>query len=385
MSAHSVVGALPVAALLSTALGWAADPGISDTRILIGQCAAFSGPAQALGNGMRLGLEASLDQVNTSGGINGRTVELVTADDGYEPAACADGTRTLITTSQVFCLAGYVGTPTAKAALPVLREHRVPLIGLFTGAMAFRAPVDPLVFNLRASYDDETGHLVDHLTTDLHAARIAVLYQNDAFGEAGLNGTSKALERLHLTVAATGSFERNTTEIQPALATIQAAKPDAVLMIGPYKPVATFIQEARATGLTCPLATISFVGTENLIALAGPVGEGVIITQVVPDPTDPAIPLVREFHAALQAVKAGAKPTYLGLEGYASGKLLCLGLQRAGRDLSRAGLIAALDALPPTDLGGLTVAFTSTDHQASDAIYLTRVDGGKATTVEHLR
>jgi len=331
---------------------------------------------------MNLGLRAAFAETPQ---VHGRTVELVAVDDGYDPDKCVDATAGLIEQRKVFCLAGLVGTPTAKAALPVAIEAQVPVVGLFTGAMALRQPPSPLVFHVRASYDDETELLVERLTADLGAKRIAVFYQNDAFGQAGLSGTKKALEKRGMAVAGIGAFERNTVAVQTGLAAVQAATPDAVVMVGPYKPVATFVKEARAKGLTCPLATISFVGTENLIVEAGANSDGLIISQVVPSPADPALPVALAYRAALAKVDAAAKPSYVSFEGYITGRVLLAGLDKAGAEPTRQGLVAGLAGLQGHDLGGLAISYGAERRVALDRVWLTRVTGGTAAGITSLK
>ncbi len=362
-----------------------AAEGLTDSQILIGQCAAISGPAAGLGTGMQLGLKACIEAVNTKGGVQGRTLKLITVDDAYDPDKCVDGTLKLLEESKVFCLAGYVGTPTGKAVVPLVTEKKTPLVGLFTGAMAFRTPVSHYIFNLRASYNDETELLVERLVADLGAKRIAVLYQNDAFGQSGLDGVNKALTKRQMPLAAKGSFERNTVAVKSGLALVMAGNPEAVIMVGPYKPIATFVKEARAAGLSVPLATISFVGTESLITELGDAATGLIISQVVPSPDDASIAVVKEYQAALKAVAADAKPTYVSLEGYLSGKVLVQGLDAAGKTPTREGLVEALEGLKQVDLGGMSITFAKDNHQAQSQVHLTKVAGGKAVAVTTLK
>jgi ABC-type branched-subunit amino acid transport system substrate-binding protein len=355
-----------------------AEDGITDKAVLVGQCAALEGPAAGLGTGMHQGMKACFDAVNAAGGVNGRTLTLVAVDDGYDPDKCIDGTVKLIEEDKVFALAGYVGTPTVKAALPVISDKKVPLVGLFTGAMIFRQPVNRYVFSLRASYNDETEMLVEHLVKDLGVGKIAVFYQNDSFGQSGLAGVEKALAKRSLAVVGKGTFERNTLAVKSGLAAVVASAPEAVVMVGPYKPIAAFVKEARAAGLAVPLATISFVGTENLIKELADAANGLIISQVVPSPDDAAIPLVKEYREAIAKSFPDAAPSYVGLEGFVTGKLFALGLAKAGAAPTREGLADALEGLAASDLGGMTVKFGKDDHQASDLVFLTQVSGGKA-------
>ena len=351
----------------------------------IGQACALDGPAKGLGIGMHLGLCAALEEANAAGGVHGRKLALVAKDDGYDPDKCIDAVGKLVEDDKVFCLAGFVGTPTAKAALPIAIEAGVPVVGLFTGAMFLRSPPQKLVFNVRSSYDDETEVLVERLGADLGAKRIAVFHQNDSFGQAGLAGATKALEKRSLKVAATGTFERNTVAVQTGLAAMLAAKPDAIIMVGPYKPLAVFVKEARAAGLTCPLATISFVGTESLIAELGPAADGLVISQVVPSPSDAALPLAKAYQAALAKVQADVKPSYVSFEGYITGRVLLAGLDKTGADPTRERLVASLEGLSSLDLGGFSVSFAADRRQASDKVWLTRVTAGAAKPVDSLK
>jgi ABC-type branched-subunit amino acid transport system substrate-binding protein len=357
--------------------GGPADDGVKPTEILIGQCAALSGPAAGLGTGVQLGLKAALDEVNEKGGVGGRKIILKSLDDAYEPEKCVECTGKLIEEEKVFALAGYVGTPTTKVAVPIVQESKVPLIGAFTGAMLLRDPVQRYVFNIRASYDDETESLVQYLTSQ-GVKKIAVFYQNDSFGQAGLSGVEKALAKRKMSMAGKGSFERNTLAVKTGLVAVMTAEPDAIIMVGPYKPTAEFVRQAHAAGLKSSLATISFVGTENLIADLGADSEGLLISQVVPPPSDPAIRLTREYLAALKKSAPSASPSYVSYEGYVNGRSLIVALEKAGPSLTREKLVEALDGISNLDLGGMKLSFSPQSHQASNAVFLTRVKAGKA-------
>jgi ABC-type branched-subunit amino acid transport system substrate-binding protein len=376
-------GFVAVAALIS-ALGIlpglvaAADPGIKDDEILIGQCAALTGPAQGLGAGMNAGLKAAFDEANSKGGIHGRLIRLLADDDGYDPDKCVDCTARMIEDKGVFALAGYVGTPTGKVAAPMAQEDKIPLVGLFTGAMLLRDPVQRYVINIRASYDDETEALVEHLTENRAFQKIAVFYQNDSFGFSGLSGVEKALTRRKLAVVGKGSFERNTLDVKGGLAAVMAGAPDAVVIVAPYEPTAAFVRAAREAGLKAQLATISFVGTESLIAQLGAASEGTIISQVVPSPTDTMLTLSRDYRSALQKSAPTASPSYVSFEGYVGGRVLVAALDQAGKDLSREKLIDTFHGMSKLELGGMIISFSPSNHQGSNAVYITTVKDGKA-------
>jgi ABC-type branched-subunit amino acid transport system substrate-binding protein len=262
----------------------------------------------------------------------------------------------------------------------MVQEAKVPLIGAFTGAMLLRDPVQRYVFNIRASYDDETETLVAYLTKK-GAKKLAVFYQNDSFGQAGLSGVEKALTKRGMTVAAKGSFERNTLAVKTGLAAVMAGEPDAIVIVGPYKPTAEFVRQARSAGVKAEMATISFVGTENLIADLGAESEGVLISQVVPSPADTSHRLTREYLAALKKTAPDAVPSYVSFEGYVNGRVLVAGLAKAGADSTREQLVDALNSTTNVDLDGIKISFSAQNHQASNAVYLTRVASGKATPV----
>jgi branched-chain amino acid transport system substrate-binding protein len=359
----------------------AADPGIKDDEILIGQCAALTGSAQGLGTGMKIGLQAAFDEANAKGGIHGRQIRLLAEDDGYDPDKCVDCTGRMIEDKGVFALAGYVGTPTGKVAAPMVQEDKIPLVGLFTGAMLLRDPVQRYVINIRASYDDETEALVAYLTKNRAPQKIAVFYQNDSFGFSGLSGVEKALTRRKLALVGKGSFERGTLDVKGGLAAVMAGAPDAVVIVAPYEPTAAFVRAAREAGLKAQLATISFVGTESLIAQLGAASEGTIISQVVPSPTDGTLALSRDYRSALQKSAPLASPTYVSFEGYVGGRVLIAALDQAGKDLSREKLIDTFHGMSKLELGGMVFSFSPSNHQGSNAVYITTVKDGKAQPI----
>jgi ABC-type branched-subunit amino acid transport system substrate-binding protein len=338
---------------------------------VFGQSAAFEGPAAALGLGMRQGILAAFAEANTAGGVNGRKLELVTYDDGYEPEKAIANTNKLMNEDKVFALVGEVGTPTSKAVQPIATEAQVPFIGPFTGAGFLRSPDLGNVINVRASYDQETEAWVEHLTGDLGIKRIAILYQDDSFGRAGLSGLMKALNKRGMELAAEGTYERNTTAVKTALLSIRKAKPEAVVMVGAYKPCAEFIKLAHRVKMEAVFVNISFVGSNALAKELGKDGEGVVVTQVVPLPTDTSLPLVAQYHAALKAADPKAEPGFVSLEGYMVGKLVIQALEKTGDLVTRAGLLAAIREVGTFDLGGVTLSYGPNDNQGMDKVFLT--------------
>ena len=352
-----------------------ADDGISATEVRIGMANAQSGPAAGLGKGVKAGAEAYLARVNAHGGVNGRKVVLVSRDDGYEPARAAAATEALIQTDNVFALFGYVGTPTSSAAVPIASKAQVPYLFPFTGAEFLRSPVNKWVFNVRASYFDETDAMVQHLIKDLHVQKIAMFIQDDAFGEAVKGGVARALFKRNMKIQAETRFKRNTLEVDAGLQAMKQAQPEAIIFAGTYTQLAAIMKKAKAAGLTARFLTVSFIGTENFIAAAGPDGDGVYITQVMPSPQDPSRGLVKNYLADMKGASVG----YASLEGYVGAMVLVEALKKAGANPTRASLVSALEDLK-FDAGGMGIAFSPANHQGSKSVYLTRVEGGKALT-----
>ena len=339
-------------------------------KIVLGQSAAFSGPASALGEQFRKGAQMLFDRVNGRGGVGGRQIELQSLDDGYEPDRCSANTRKLID-SGVFALFGYIGTPTSLAALPLATQAQVPFIAPFTGAEALRAPLNRYAFHVRASYFNETAEIVKQLTA-VGIKSIGVFYQNDSYGKAGLEGVTRALTPLSLAPAGLGTVERNTVDVDAAVQSILAAKPDAIVQISAYKACAAFIRAARKAGFGGTFYNVSFVGTQALANELGPDARGVVVSQVMPFPFTAATIVSGEYLAAGKAA-AGDKfdPNYSSMEGYVAAKTVVEGLRRAGAKPSVDGLIAGLESMHEFDLGGFRVDFGPQKHTGSKFVDLT--------------
>jgi branched-chain amino acid transport system substrate-binding protein len=353
----------------ATAFAAGAEPGITATTILIGQSAAFSGPASELGNEMRAGALAYFRSINAAGGVNGRKIELRSLDDGYEPDRAAANTKKLIDDG-AFLLFGYVGTPTSNASKPIFTAARVPFVGPFTGAESLRNPLNRYIFNIRASYYDETEKIVALLVGQT-LDRIAVFYQNDDYGKAGLAGVERAMQKRGMKMVATGTVERNTTDVAAAVKAIGKVEPQGVVMISAYKSCAAFIKEMRKAGYNPQFMNVSFVGSKALAHEAGPAGRGVGVSQVVPFPWNLSARVVKDYQQLLEASTGKQEFSFTSLEGFISAKVLVEGLRRTGPDLTREKFIAAMEQMRDFDVGGFTVSFTPTDHSGSRFVELT--------------
>ncbi|WP_254939617.1 ABC transporter substrate-binding protein [Cyanobium sp. Morenito 9A2] len=345
--------------------------GASPRELVLGQSAPFSGPSAQLGLEYRIGAEAWFAEVNRRGGIHGRRIRLVSRDDRYEPDLTLANTRRLIQDDGAFALFGYVGTPTVKAVLPLVEATRIPLIAPLTGARLLRQPLQPLVFNLRASYQAEIDRMVDDLVRE-GRFRIAVLYQNDAFGADGLASVRRALVRHRLKPVAMAAVQRNSREVGGAARDILAGDPNGVIVVSSYPSSAAFSRELYRRGSSAQLMNVSFVGTRALQdALPGGQANGIGVAQVVPFPWDRRVPVVASYQRLMARVQQRPSYGFNSLEGFLAAQLMSEGLRRAGPNPSRAALVAGLESIRNLDLGGFRLQLGPKDHDASSVVELT--------------
>ena len=358
--------------------------GVTSNSIKIGSCSALSGQASFLGSQMVMGARMYFSMVNEKGGVNGRKLDLVTKDDAYEAdraAACWESLQS----AGVFAGAFFVGTPTGVKYLPLAEESHTPLIGLFTGAQALIEPVHRSIFNVRASYFDETRQQVDGLWDQLGVHKIAVLYQNDPFGNAVLSGVKRALATHHSAPVALGTFERNTVEVEKGVSQVRAGNPEAVILAGPYAPVNAILKQAHAMGWHPIFLTVSFVGTEGLLRAGAQNAEGLVITQVMPPYDRADLPTVKLYREALEKYMGNAQPSFVSLEGFVDAMVLVDAIGSCGHDLTREKLIAALENTRHKDLGlgpNLRLSFGPTNHKGLDSVYVTVIRNGRAEVIE---
>ena len=359
--------------------------GVTDTEIRFGISAPFSGAAKELGQNMRLGIEAAFNAANARGGVNGRQLKLIAADDGYEPARTADTMKRLYERDQIFAVVGNVGTPTAAVALPYALDRKMLFFGAFTGAGLLRSdPPDRYVFNYRASYAEETAATVQYLVKvkRLKPSQIAVFAQQDAYGDAGFSGVAKAIRalggdenailRLH--------YQRNTVDVDDAVNQLKLQKNGikAVVMVATYRAAARFIEQVHDLYPKMIFTNVSFVGStalaEELKLLGQRYATGVIVTQVVP-PVESFATAVLKYKEVLGKYFPGEKPDYVSLEGYWMANLMIEGVRRAGREVDSEHLVDALESVHDLDLGlGTPLTFGLAEHQASHRVWGTQIN-----------
>lgn len=376
-------------AVACLALTWgsasAQDEGVYEDRIVFGQSAAFSGPTGQLGRDFRAGILAAFSEANRAGGVHGRKLELLSLDDFYEPVAAIANTRKLIEEEHVFGLIGAVGTPTSRAVAPIAAERGVPYIAPYTGAGLLREDHWTNVVNLRASYVQETAEIVERLVKDLDIRRIAVLYQDDSYGLAGLTGVDRAVSSFGLKLAAVSTYTRNTIAVKTAVLELRASQPGAVILIGAYQPVATAIAWARHIGLNPVFATISFSGGNTLADQLNAYQESeVYVTQVVPFPTS-GISIARSYRRALAAHNRRQSVGFVSFEGYLAGRMTLVGLERSGTAVDRVRFLDSLLNGPPISLQGYSLRFGKGDNQGSNGVFLTVIgENGQFSPISRL-
>ncbi len=359
--------------------------GVSDTEIIFGMSAPFSGPAKELGRAMKTGIDIAFAAANDAGGVNGRKLRLVALDDGYEPERTRQVMKDLAENRSVFGFIGNVGTPTAEVAVPYTLEKRMLFFGPFTGAgLLRRDPPDRYVFNYRASYAEETAATVKYLVDvrRISPDEIAVFAQQDGYGDAGFNGVAKMLRKYNRNPekALRVGYKRNTSDVGEAVETLLRSRHPvrAVVMVATYKAAAKFIEKVKTERPDIIFSNVSFVGSQaladELISYGPKVAEGVIVTQVVPLPQSNATAVLK-YQELIPKHSLGEKPDFVSLEGYLAANLMIEGLKKAGRDFTTESLVDALEQLRGVDLGvGATMAFGMSEHQASHKVWGTVLD-----------
>lgn len=342
----------------------------AQSALRIGMVAGFSGPVASVVQESAEGARLYFDSVNAQGGLKGQNIELLTVDDKYDPATAAAAARSMASQG-VLALMLSRGTGPTEAMLPVLKEHKLPLIAPATGAISLHEPVQPWVYHLRASYQREAERAVKHLA-GIGVKRITIVQVNDPFGNDAGKGAIKGLDDVKLRALSHLRFDRNRPGLAPTMQAISKAGIEAVVLIGPAYAVVEGVQALRAAGSTAHVATLSNNASADFVKALGENARGVIVTQLFPYERSTANLMVRE---ALSVAKAAGRNelTPAHIEGYAAAKLVVETLRRAGKDIGRDSFAKALDGAR-IDLGGLQVHYTDKDHTGLEYTDVSIVD-----------
>ena len=341
--------------------------------LVIGQVAPLSGVLASTGAQMVVGGRIYFEHVNARGGIHGRMIKHLVVDDAYKVDETVRLTRELLAQPEVLALYGFAGTANIGKLLTdgVLEQGGAALVAPYTGGENLRSPFNPWIFHLRAGYADETEHMVQQATT-LGLRRIAVMYQDDGFGQAGLDGVRKALARRELPLTLAAGYERNTDRVEDAARRIKDSDAQAVIMISVNKPTAAFAKRYRELGGGAQLYNISVVDPAEIVKLAGlKNAHGLGISQVVPYPYTPRLVVVREYQELLKRHAPDQQVNYTSFEEFLGAKVLVEGLRRAGPHATRAKVIEALETMSNFDLGGITVNYSPKNRIGSRYVEVT--------------
>lgn len=332
-------------------------------QIRIGQTAGFSGPVAAGVKEVTDGARLYIDAVNKAGGVGGQSIELVSLDDKFEPPLAAENAKKLIDQG-VVALFLTRGTPHTQAVMPLLAQHKVPLVAPSTGAMVLHQPVNPWVFNVRATYQREAERAVRHLSL-IGMERIAVLQPDDSFGDDAATGALKGFAGVGKQPVLHEKFDRSKPDFSAIVPKIVKTDAQAVLFIGAGGAVADGVRQLRAAGSRAQLVTLSNNASSGFVKSLGPNARGTVVSQIFPYERSLATPIVKE---AMDMAKASGRGevTPAMLEGYAAAKVLVEGLRRASPGATREKLKTALETFRRFDIGGLEVTFTPTDHSGLD-------------------
>src|SRR5262245_41157057 len=341
------------------------------TTILIGQSSPFSGSNKELGDDIREGLQAYFKQVNESGGVNGRTIELIALDDANDAKRSGENARILIEQRGVLALIGYASATLSLPALPFAEKNKVAFVGPFTGAEPMRV-FRRNVYNIRASYADELEKIVDFYTTT-GMKKFSVIHYDDAVGKENLVAVETALTRRGLKLSSIGTLKRNQTDLGAAVSEVVKAAPDVVIATTLYKTTGDFIKGARKAGSSAQFASTSFVGASALASELGDQGAGVVVAQVVPPYSRSSVPVVREYQAAIEKSLGKKDFSFTSLESYIGAKVLVEAIRRSGANPTREGVMKTLDSMQNFNVGGYVVDFTPTNHNGSRFVELTAI------------
>ncbi len=342
-----------------------------ENTIILGQSLPLSGPSSQIGKKYQAGAQAWFDEVNRKGGINGKKIRLISLDDQYEPELTIRNTKTLLEKPNLLALFGYVGTPTTKEILPFIEERKIPLIAPLTGASLLRDEKLKMVVNLRASYQLEIDKIVDSLVRNARQ-KIAIIYQDDAFGKDGLKSAESALKSHDLKPIAIATVQRNSSQIQSALQVLIASQPNAIIIISTYVSSAALTRELLQRHVKAQIMNVSFVGTRAL-EQSLPVGlaNGIGVSQVVPFPWDRWIPVVADYQRLMRINNSSARFGFTSLEGFMAARLITEGIKKVQGPLTKESLITSLKSIKKVDLGGFQLDLSRNNKQASDYVELT--------------
>ena len=372
---------MAAAAAGASSVAWAETRGVTNDSVKIAQLIPLSGGARSSGIALKEGVQAYVKAVNKEGGINGRMIDLVVKDDGYNADKTKELTIKALEEDKVFGFVSTYGTAATAQMRPIVEQHKAVVVGPFTGAESVRGKTSPVIFYLRPSYNDETEKVVEHLTS-FGIENIAVFYQNDGYGKAGLDGVSKALGKRRLKISGSVSIERGSLDVEAAVNELAKQNPEAIVMVvANNEAVGRFADLYSKKGQSAQLFNLSGISATGLAGSLGKLSYGMAFSGWVPDPSDVSIPVVAEYQKRMLAINPNFKPDPNSLEGYLNAKLMGEGLKKAGRDLTPESFQSGMESMKNFDLGGLRVTFGPDRHEGTNSVDLIMI-GKKGQLVQ---
>jgi ABC-type branched-subunit amino acid transport system substrate-binding protein len=357
------------------------EPTPRQSTILFGASLPLSGINSHLGHDVVVGINTYFSHTNARGGIQNKKIELLSYDDKYEPENTWSNTLTLLKKDDVFGLLGFVGTPTVKRVLPLIQQSGIPFIAPYTGASFLRTEEMKNIVNFRSSYEEEVDALIEYLTSTQKISRVAIFYQNDDYGEEGYIALSQALSKRGLNLIAEGTYKRNTLSIRHAIHEIESANPEAIVLVGAYKPTARFIEKVKEfypqKVIFCP---ISFVNADALMSELKGEGENILFSQTVPSYDDAYSSEAKGYLEHLHFYYPEEKPSLVSYEAYLAAKAVVKALGSVEGTITRSKFLEALKALPKESLDNIPLEYKHA--QLLNNVYLSRYEDGKFIIIE---
>ncbi len=358
-------------------------PGVMPTTIRLGTILPLSGPMSVRGQLALGGLKAGLARANRERGPHGRELVLLALDDEFDPTRTNAIVQQLVEVEQVFCLVAPLGTPTNKAIIDYLVRNEVPVVAPLSGSSLLSIPPKRNYFALQVNYVVEGTLLARYAVETLGAKRIAIFYSNDDFGQEGVRAFHLELDNFHLQpVHVERSWRGESLAASVIVERLRAAEPDTVLIYAYMDQAAELLREAERQKFHPRWLGSYILWDPVFFDLAGPQAvEGMIVGQPYLDPLGPE-PAAEFYRLDLSVFARETKPGGYSASGYTAACLMAEGLRRAGLNLTRAGLITALEGLQNWSGGLVTgISYSRHDRRGSKRLSLARATGGRWATV----
>ncbi len=336
--------------LLVPSLSGAAEPGVSPTSIKIGWIGGTSGPIAFVAQNAQIGLETYFKYINDSGGINGRKIEILAEDDGYQPVRTLAAYKKLKERDGVFSFCGNMGTVTTASLVSLLEEDKIPLVAPFGLSLSVTVPPKRHLFGIFGNYYDQMEMLGQFILKNLKKTKVSYLYQNDEAGQDGLKGLTAALEREKVSLVQAVPFATGTQDFSAPVLKAKGAEPEVVVLLTVPVNSARIMKEIAKFGWKPIIAGHAPIVDEQLVQMAGDAAEGVRATGLTVLHTSDA-PVVKTYRERLAKYFPGTRPTFWSLQAYAAGTVCAEGLKRAGQNLTREGFVNALETLKNFETG----------------------------------